>query len=126
WISSRLGISVVEAREALTRLIRLGVLEDSRNLKRKARPLNVTSDRPSRAIQSYHHKILNLAIEKLPVVPLHKRDYSAMTFLADAEKIPSARKMVEEFQDRLVDYLQTPNAKEVFVLACQIFSLEKD
>ncbi|WP_374078805.1 TIGR02147 family protein [Bdellovibrio bacteriovorus] len=126
WISDRLGITVVEAREALDRLKRLNVIEDSKTLKRKANPLNVMSEVPSRAIQSYHHKILTLALEKLPVTPLEKRDYSAMTFAADPAKIPQARKMVEEFQDRLAEYLQTPNAKEVFVVACQVFSLERN
>lgn len=125
WISERLGISVAEAREALERLVRLNILENSQFLKRKSAPLNVISETPSRAIQAYHNKILNMALDKLSTVPVEKRDYSAMTFLADPQKIQPARKMVEEFQDRLADFLQTPNAKEVFIVACQIFPLER-
>jgi uncharacterized protein (TIGR02147 family) len=125
WISDRLGISVGEAREALSRLKRLDIIEDSKMLKQKSAPLNITSETPSRAIQAYHQKILSLAFEKLSTVSPEKRDYSAMTFAADVKKIPQARKMIEEFQDQLSDFLQTPNAKEVFVIACQLFSMER-
>lgn len=126
WIADRLGITATEAREALERLKRLDIIEDTKILKQKTPPLNATSDIPSRAIQSYHQKILTLALEKMPVTPLEKRDYSATTFAADPAKIPQARKMIEEFQDRLSTFLETPNAKEVFVMACQIFSLERN
>ncbi|MGZ3797873.1 MAG: TIGR02147 family protein [Pseudobdellovibrionaceae bacterium] len=125
WISDRLGISVSEAREALSRLKRLEIIEDSKMLKQKSATLNISRETPSRAIQAYHQKILSLAFEKLNTVLLEKRDFSAMTFAADAKKIPQARKMIEDFQDQLADFLQTPNAKEVFVIACQLFSLER-
>lgn len=125
WISDRLGISVSEARTALERLRRLEIIEDGKLLKQKIAPLNVVSEVPSRAIQAYHQSILQMALQKMPQIPLEKRDYSAMTFAADPAKIPQARKMVEEFQDRLAEFLQTPNSKEVFVIACQLFSLER-
>lgn len=125
WISDRLGISVSESREALSRLRRLAILEEGKTLRQKTAPLNVASQTPSRAIQAYHQKILSLALEKLGSVPPDKRDYSAMTFAADAEKLPQARKMIEDFQDKLADFLQTSNAKEVFVIACQLFSMER-
>ncbi|MGZ3818167.1 MAG: TIGR02147 family protein [Bdellovibrio sp.] len=124
WISSRLGITVAEAKESLHRLKRLNIIEDSKLLKRKAAPLNVVSEVPSRAILAYHNKILNLALDKLNSVPTERRDFSAMTFLADPKKIPAARKMVEEFQDQLANFFQTPNAKEVFLVSCQVFPLE--
>ncbi|NUN04773.1 MAG: TIGR02147 family protein [Bdellovibrio sp.] len=126
WISDRLGITVVEAREALDRLRRLKIIDDGKVLKQIAAPLNAASEVPSRAIQGYHHQVLNMAMEKLPVTPLNKRDYSAITFAADATKIPEARKMIESFQDRLSEFLQTPNAKEVFIMSCQLFSLERN
>lgn len=125
WISDRLGISAAEAREALERLRRLKILDEGKTLKQISEPLNVVSDVPSRAIQAYHNRMLGLATERLAKTPLEKRDYSAMTFAADPAKIPQARKMVEKFQDQLADFLQTPNAKEVFVVSCQIFSLER-
>lgn len=126
WISDRLGITPAEAKEALARLRRLEILEEGTSLKQKSAPLNVISETPSRAIQAYHWQILNLAQEKLVSAPLDKRDYSAITFPADPTKIVEARKMVETFQDRLAEFLFTPNTKEVFVFACQLFSLERN
>lgn len=125
WIADRLGISPTEAREALARLRRLEILDEGKTLKQKSAPLNISSKVPSRAIQAYHRRILGMAMDKMADVPVEKRDYSAMTFAADPTKIPQARKMVEDFQDRLADFLQTPNSKEVFILACQLFSLER-
>lgn len=125
WISDRLGISATEAREALARLRRLKILDEGKALKQISEPLSVVSDAPSRAIQAYHNRMLGLAAERLANTPLEKRDYSATTFAADPAKIPQARKMVEKFQDQLADFLQTPKANEVFVVSCQIFSLER-
>jgi uncharacterized protein (TIGR02147 family) len=126
WIADRLGISVAEARGALDRLKRLDLIDDSKTLRQKEKPLNISSATPSRAIQAYHQNILNMAQARLSDTPIEKRDYSAMTFAADATRIPQARKMIEEFQDQLVDYLQTPHSKEVFIIACQLFSLERN
>lgn len=126
WIADRLGISVNDAREALERLVRMEIIAEGKSLKQISAPLNIVSQVPSRAIQSYHNKILNLATEKIESTPLEKRDYSAMTFAADPSKIEEARKMIEEFQDRLSNFMGTTQAKEVFVLSTQLFSLEKD
>ena len=125
WIADRLGITPTEARTALERLLRLKLIEEGKILKRTTLPLNVTSEVPSSAIQNYHHKILTLAQEKLRDAPPEKRDFSAVTFATSPDKLPQARKMIEEFQDKLVDFLATPHAKEVFVMACQFFSLER-
>ncbi len=126
WISARLGITVSEAREALERLVRMEIIAEGKVLKQISAPLNVVSQVPSRAIQAYHNKVLSLASEKLEKTPIQKRDYSAITFAADSAKIEEARKMIEEFQDRLSDFMGTTQAKEVYVLSTQLFSLEKD
>ena len=83
------------------------------------------SEIPSSAIQAYHQRILELAADKLRNAPPDKRDFSAMTLAADPARLPQARKMIEEFQDKLTQFLLTPHAKEVFVMSCQLFSLER-
>lgn len=125
WIADRLGITPTEARDALSRLVRLDIIEDGKVLKSKTPPLNVVSDVPSPAIQSYHHKILNLAQEKLRDTPPSRRDFSAITLATTPDKLPEVRKMIEEFQDRLAAFAEPGNAQEVFVFSCQFFSLER-
>lgn len=98
WISSRLGISVSEAKEALDRLQRLNIIEKSKLLKRKSAPLSVISETPSRAIQAYHSKILSMALDKISTVPIEKRDYSAMTLLADPKKFQLQGKWSRSFK----------------------------
>lgn len=125
WIADRLGITPTEAREALARLVRLGILEDGKILKQIAPPLNIVSEIPSAAIQSYHHRVLNLAQEKLRDTPPARRDFSTITLATEASKIPEIRNMIEEFQDRLAAFAEPGNSQEVFIFACQFFSLER-
>lgn len=125
WIADRLGITHLDARGALERLLRLDLIEPGPHLKRKINPLHVKSDIPSRAIQAYHHKVLDMAQEKLKSVAVDRRDFSAMTFAADPEKLAAARKIIERQQDELVSFLQTPNAKTVYMISCQLFPLER-
>lgn len=126
WISDRLGITPTEAREALARLVRLGIIEDGKILKQRTPPLNVVSEIPSTAIQSYHHKILDLAQEKLRDTPPSRRDFSAITLATEMSKLPEIRKMIEEFQDRLAAFAEPGNSQEAFVFSCQFFSLERN
>ncbi len=126
WISHRLGITVNEAREALARMTRMGVLAEGKELKQIVEPISVVSETPSRAIQQYHRRILHLAADKIESVPVEKRDYSAMTMAADPTKIDQARKIIEKFQDEMADVLQNKNAKEVYVISCQLFPLESE
>lgn len=125
WISDRLGITPTEAREALARLVRLQIIEEGKVLKQKTPPLNVVSDVPSAAIQSYHHKILELAQDKLRDSAPSRRDYSAITLASNPQKLPEIRKMIEEFQEKLAAFAEPGNSQEVFVFSSQFFSLER-
>lgn len=127
WIAERLGLSVPEAKEALSRLQRLGILEEGPRLKQKCPPLSVVSEVPSRAIQNYHRQILDVASERLTEVPPAKRDYSALTFAGDASKVEAMRPLIEEFQDRVQSLMgESPGKKEVFILSCQLFPVERN
>jgi uncharacterized protein (TIGR02147 family) len=125
WISQRLGISVNDAREALARMIRMGVLAEGKELKQIADLVNVVSETPPRAVQQYHRRILHLAAEKVESVPLTRREYSAMTIAVDPSKIEHARKIIEKFQGELAHVMQNKNSrKEAYVISCQLFPLE--
>lgn len=125
WISDRLGISKSEAQISLERLLRLNLIKSSPRLERTGAPLNIDSTMGSEAIQSYHHKVLDLAQDRLTQVPAQERDYSAMTFVADPERLPEARQMIEEFQDKLSTFLEGTHPKKAFMLTCQLFPVEK-
>ncbi|KYG61624.1 hypothetical protein AZI86_18140 [Bdellovibrio bacteriovorus] len=126
WMADRLGITPAQAREALARLVRLQIIEEGKIFKRKTPSLNISSEIPSAAIQSYHHSLLNMAQEKLRDTPPERRDFSAMTVATDPAKLPEIRKMIEEFQDRLAAFAEPGNPQEVFVFSCQFFSLERN
>lgn len=124
WISQRLGISVQESREALARMIRLGVITESKNLKQLTVDTSVETDIPPRAIQDYQRRMLSLASERIESTPLAKRNFSAVTMAVDPSKLARAYKIIERFQDEMACSLQTKNVKEVYVISCQLFPLE--
>ncbi|MFP5519070.1 MAG: TIGR02147 family protein [Bdellovibrionia bacterium] len=126
WISKRLGITMNQAKLALERLTRLNIIAATEDLRQLGENLNITSEIPSKVIQSFHRQILDKAQDKLIDSDLQKRDYSALTFLADPDRIPLVRKKIEKFQDELSEQLAGPNAREVYVISTQLFSLEEN
>lgn len=123
WISHRIGITVPQARLAIERMERLGVLEVGNRLKQKGEYLHISSPVPSVAIRKYHRQVLDRAIDGLNG-DNNKKDYSAVTFLADPLKVPLVRKKIEEFQDELIEFLKADGKGEVYILSNQLFSCE--
>lgn len=124
WISERLGITVKDAKTAVNRLQRLGIIRDSKALVQITQPISVTSEIPSSAIQNYHKQILELGLKKLETIHPDKRDYSAMTMAIDPKKISNVRKMIADFQDQISEELNSKNSENVYVISCQLFPLE--
>ncbi len=124
WIAERLGISVWQAKEAVQRLQRMGILGPGPKLEQITEPLSVVSDVPSEAIRGYHQKILNKAQEQLENVPVDERDYSAMTFSVSKKNIKRYRNLIEKFQDDLTKVARPSAEDEIYVISCQLFPLQ--
>lgn len=122
WISSQLGITFPEAKAAYEKLKALGYLEESGGrFQQSSKPLHSTREIPSHAIRKYHKQNLDLAKDRLDLVPMGQRDYSSITMAVDAKKLPRAKKMIHEFKLKLYKYLDSKNADEIYTLAIQLF-----
>lgn len=125
WIAERLGIAVPQARDAVERLERLGILSSGREFRQITEPIRVISEVPSAAIQRSHQQNLSLAAEKLVSVPLERRDFSSMTMAVNPAQMARAKRAIEKFQDELFALLQQGQAEEVYTFACQLFPVTR-
>jgi uncharacterized protein (TIGR02147 family) len=128
WIGRKLEVSTYEAKLAVERLVRLGLL------KKKARRLEPThgalvsgNGAPSEAVRRYHRQLLDKAKQAVSRQTVGERDISALTFALRrsdvplvAEKIRKFRREINEEFERLVP---AGSAEEVYGLSFQLFRL---
>lgn len=125
WIANRLGISESRARQVLGNLIELGFIKEDpkKGYIRLSPSLETSEDIESQALQVSHIENLNLGKEKLEKVPVDKRDYSSITIAINPDKIPAAKAVVREFQEKLYALLSQGEKTEVYQFNCQLFPL---
>ncbi len=109
WVAHTLGISFVEAKEAVRRLERLKILEITEN-----RWVNRSGDHTNRqpdnfsdiALRKFQKQILEKALLALEDIPLGQRDQSSMTFAMDSRKMKTAIKEIQQFRRQLCQRLE--------------------
>ncbi|MGZ3768183.1 MAG: TIGR02147 family protein [Bdellovibrio sp.] len=125
WIAQRLGISVSTAQEAVERLIRIGLIEiKGKCWRQNSLPLSVSSNVPSSAIRKYHNQILKKAAESLDKDPIENREFGAMTFAINPQKLPQAKAMIREFRKSLSQVLEDGPKARVYTLSVQLFPID--
>ena len=127
WISSQLGINTQTVEAALERLLRLGLIRQTKNkkLRRSAVKYRTTDDILNISLQKSHADNLELAKESLERDPVLKRDFSAITLAIDPKKISLAKEKIRKFQDEMSSLLEKGERTEVYKLCLQFFPLTK-
>jgi len=127
WIASRLGITLAEAKSAVERLVRVGVLDISgTRWKQTGQPIKVENTVSTSATRRASRQILEKAIESLENDPMNIRDMSFMTLAIDPKLVPTALQEIRKFRRKLAKYLEeSAEPKEVYQLAVQIFPVSK-
>ena len=127
WIARRLGISVDDANKALSRLLRLKIIETSPNFRQISQPFEVTSDIPSEAIRRYHKQNLELAASKIETVALELRQYQSVALPLKPSQIPAFKKMIDQFLDRASESADSSlsASAEIYHLNVQLFPVSK-
>jgi uncharacterized protein (TIGR02147 family) len=126
WIARRLGLSIFQVREAITRLKKLEMLEETPSSLRAtgvffANPAGT----PSQSIRSFHSQILKKAENALLFQPTSERDFSALVIAVDVEQIDDAKKALKEFREQFEERFcsSAKKKKEVYALSVQFFRL---
>lgn len=131
WISKRLGISRIEASDAIERLLRIGLLVQDRQ-GRWSPSQNFTFSTegvPSQGIKRHHEQILEKAKDAIHLQDLETRDLSSVTFAIRSDLVPLAKQKIQTFRRELMRELETESQKEgpdaVYCLATHFFRLDQ-
>lgn len=123
WLAKSLSISVTQAKLAMERLQRLGLVEERDGKFRQTnRPLNVGNAQSTVATRTFHKQLLAQARDAIETTSFEVRDMSSTTFAMDASQIPYAKQRIREFRRQLsaeLEAMGAPNA--VYHLTVQIF-----
>lgn len=128
WIAGRLGISLDEAETAMRRLLQLGLLETDENgfLRKVNRSLTTKNKNVTTPAHKRHQlQVLDLSIAALENEPLETRSHTSMTMAIDPEKLPVAKKMIQDFMDGLCEFLESGKRKRVYQLGVGLFPMDE-
>ena len=128
WIAKRLGISLIEAKSALDRLVRLKLIEaDEKGRWIKCHDnLTTTHDLESIALKRSHKQSLRQSIDAIDEVPVEWRDITSITMSIDTKKLPEAKEMIKNFRRELCAFLELDEKKnEVYNLNIQFIPITK-
>ncbi len=130
WIAKRLGINSIQAKLAVERLIRVGILE--RNSKGQLRDVtggstsHLVNNFTNEELRSFQIKALEKATGTMREVPVTLRDNTSMTMAISKKALPFAKKEITKFRRELTKKLEsyaTPD--EVYQLAISFTPLTK-
>jgi transcriptional regulator with XRE-family HTH domain len=127
WIAERLGLDLKETKETITRLKRLGMIEEKNGkLSRTAAKYRTTDDVANSSLRKSHAQTLELAMRSLENEPVERRDFTWITLTFDPSKMDETKTLIRKFQDDLM-LLNETNVQptEVYRLAVQFFPLTK-
>jgi uncharacterized protein (TIGR02147 family) len=127
YISQELGIGLTEAKLALERLIKLGLLEKKNGKIVKSKEKLSTTDRhlTTPALRKNQKQFLEKAIHSLENDPLEERSHTNMIMTVDSSKIEVAKKMIREFQMTLCNYLESGKRDRVFNMSIALYPVQK-
>ncbi len=125
WIAKRLGITRTQAKVAMERLLRIGLVKKHNGrMTTDEEFILTTAGVPSEAIRNYHKQLLQKAIEAIDFQPVQERDVSGIGFACDAKDVDAIRNEILEFQEKLASkYRKGKNVGEVYHLEMALFRL---
>lgn len=127
WIAKKLGgkITVMEAKEALSNLIRLGFLtETTTGLKQSQGAMTVPDDTKSMGVYTFHQSMLKLAAEALRTLPIPAREAAGVTLAIPKDKLQDIKERIREFRKEINQLASSyENPSDIYQLNIQFFPL---
>jgi uncharacterized protein (TIGR02147 family) len=128
WIAAHTipHIQPQEAEEALTHLLKLGLLQRDENGKliQAEKVVSTPAEVSSAFIANWHREYLKKAAESIDTVPRERRDISAVSLSFSKENIEVIKQMIAEFRKEIVQVaLQESNRDALYQLNIQFFPI---
>jgi uncharacterized protein (TIGR02147 family) len=128
WIAKKLGVSASEVREAVARLVRLGVLEiRSDGSWAPLAPFVAGPDGiPSEAVRRFHAQVLARATASLETQNILERDISTVFMAFDSGQLDEAKKLIKEFRRSFSKKMPRPRKLDsLYSLGIQFVRLDE-
>jgi uncharacterized protein (TIGR02147 family) len=125
-ISRELEVAKKEAAQILRCLERLKLIARvGHKFRRTSGQLRSTDGVPDAVIRDSHREILHRAALSLDRDPVTRNDFTNMTMAIDPARLPSAKELIREFQNKLCKFLEEGDKKVVYTLSVQLFPVSK-
>ncbi|HWU43575.1 MAG TPA: TIGR02147 family protein [Bdellovibrio sp.] len=124
WIAKQLNIQNINAKLAMERLQRLGLVsqDDRGRWRQTGQPIKIDNRISTTATKKFHKQLLARAAESIDNDPIAHRDFSSMTFTLDPSQVEYARKRIQEFRRQLVAELELKGKpSSVYNLTIQMY-----
>lgn len=130
WISKTLGITINEARIAIERLQRVGILEITDEGKwidhSGGRSTTLGADYTTAAFRNLQKQVLEKAIEALIDYGMEERDQSSMTMAIDSRLLPEAKERLKTFRRELAAFLSRGERHDrVYHMSLSLYPVSK-
>ena len=129
WIASKLGVTLTETHEAISRLRRLGLLTKtpSGNLKAVKKVTFSKSDVPSSAMRKYHRQLIQKALQSIETQPVENRFLSSSVIPINKERLPHIIEKIRESVREIIESETCTSGKgtRVYGLTTQLFELSR-
>jgi hypothetical protein len=123
WIGRKLGITAEEAKAAIARLQRAGLLAfENGNLNRTTKCFtNQSNVSTSSAHRELQRQILQKALLAVDECLPEEKDITSMTMAVDESNLLRAREMIRKFRRDLCDLLEDGEQSRVYHLGVQLY-----
>ena len=125
-IAAKLGISTLEASNAIERLERLELIEKLPSGKYGACKETVIAKTPgvSDGLRKFHRQMLHKAIEAIDVQSNQEKSIGSETFAFDSRQLAQANQIIEECFDKMLKLSRkTKNKDHVYHMGIQLFKI---
>lgn len=127
WIAKKLSITVEEAKAAVERLKRLGLLlEENGSLIKASRFLTNSAEvNTSAAHQQLQRQIVEKALVAIDEVSAEEKDITSMTMAIDLSNLENARELIRRFRREMCSLLEDGEQTQVYHLGIQLYPVSK-
>lgn len=131
WIKKKLrpSISLKEIEDVLDRLQKLEILEETEDrFKKHIQHIYSSKEMMSKAIQSYHKKMCDMAKEEISNQDVTEREFNGISFNIKKSDLPKIKESMRKFTDQIVEDFEASEQKgdATYHLNVQLFSLTKE
>jgi uncharacterized protein (TIGR02147 family) len=115
-VAGLLGLRADVARDAIERMIRLGMLARDAQGRitepKRSYTMSVVHPGTGPALRKFQRQILEKAIDALEEVPFEERSQSSVTLAVDSERLDAARELIQDFRRKFAHLMKASREKD--------------